>query len=169
MLVGAYVRYKIYNGSIRANILVVIGVFLKMISWMCLFMTIALLMYRNPNVEYNLSVSIPIIIGIGLISFIIGIFLSKKAEKVGSIDFKNKVKNDCEFAKKMAKLNEKNKAFYMELNHEYAEYVKSGHEELENTMEKSNRNKINDMIRNIVGFTLLILILGGMFYFIRSL
>ncbi|MBU3107482.1 hypothetical protein [Clostridium gasigenes] len=161
----SYVRYKFYKGSIRANIFSMIGITLQFIFWGCLSMVIALLV--GPTYNEDIQFAIPIITAIGLISFIIGIFMQQQAEKVGIIDFENKIKNNFEFAKKMSKENPDHKMWYMNQNSKYENYVLSGKEALEKSLE--NRNKNSDLWRNIIGLPLFAVTIIGIFYFISKL
>lgn len=158
------VRYKIYEWSKHATILNVLGAILKAFCWICLCSIIMLLIMiptaTNPNYKEDIKVAIPVVLVAGIILSIVGGLLQKKAEKVSSLAFENKVKNDFMFAKKMAKKNPEHKAWYINQNSEYAEYVSSGKEELE-----LDNDEFSNVKKTSVGRLVLATVLASVFIF----
>lgn len=162
------VRYKIYEWSTRATILSVLGGILKGICWICIGSIIILLFgiptATNPTYIADLKVIIPVVLVTGIILATIGGLIQKKAEKISFSDFENKVKNDFEFAKKMAKKNSENKEWYMSQNSEYAEYVLSGRADLD--INEDNINEVKKVnVKHIVLAVIItiVFIFGGMY------
>lgn len=141
------VRYKIYEWSTRATILNVLGAILKAFCWICMCSIITLLIMiptaTNSNYKEDIQFVIPIILVAGVILAIVGGLMQIKAEKVSAVAFEDKVKNDFQFAKKMAKKNPENKEWYINQNSEYAEYVSFGKEALEANDEASDVKKVS--------------------------
>lgn len=158
------VRYKIYEWSTRATILSVLGAILKAFCWICICSIVILLFMiptaTNPNYIEDIKVAIPVALVAGIILAAIGGLMQKKAKKISSFDFENKVKNDFEFAKKMAKKNSENKEWYMNQNSEYAEYVLSGRADLD-----TNEDNINEVKKVSAGRLVLAAILAIVFIF----
>ena len=167
------VCYKSYKGSVRANILSLLGGVFKGFLYICLATAImslgAIPTAINPNYSEHIKIFIPVVIIIGLIFFIIGGLMQKRAEKVGKIDFKNKIKNDFEFTKIMVKEDPHRKEWYMSQNQEYANYVLSGKEKLEQTLENLGQDKATNIWRNVIGICLLIVFFVGGFYLLSRL
>ncbi|WML32704.1 hypothetical protein [Clostridium sp. OS1-26] len=67
--------------------------------------------------------------------------------------------------KKAVKEDPHRKEWYMSQNSEYANYVLSGKEDSEKTLENLGRDKIKNIWRNVIGISLLIVFLGGAFIF----
>lgn len=158
------VRYKIYEWSTRATILSVLGSILKAFCWICIC-SIAILLFiiptaKNPNYMEDIKICIPVVLVAGIILAIIGGLMQKKAEKISPFDFVNKVKNDFEFAKKMAKKNSENKDWYMNQNPQYSEYVLSGQADLD-----TNEDNIDGVKKVSAGRLVLAAILAIVFIF----
>lgn len=162
------VRYKIYEWSTRATILNVLGAILKGFCWVCMCSIIMLLIgiptAANPNYINDIKYAIPVVLVAGIILAVIGGSLQKKAEKISDFDFENKVKNDFEFAKKMARKNTENKDWYMEKNSVYAEYVLSGKEELDANNNVYDEVKKVSPLRLVLASILAIVFIFGGFY-----
>ncbi len=162
------VRYKIYDWSIRATILSVLGAILKAFCWICIC-SIAMLIIMiptatNPNYGQDIKFAIPVALVSGIVLAIIGGLLQMKAEKLGDSDFKNKIKSDFQFAKKMAKKNPENKELYIRQNSEYAEYVLSGKESSEGENDDSSEiKKVSPLRLALAGVLVAIFIFGGMY------
>ncbi|NFH69652.1 DUF3829 domain-containing protein [Clostridium botulinum] len=119
------IRYKIYKGSVRANVLSVLGAMLKAVG--AVFIIGILASFFINTSSNNLKASDAIIFGvISLICFGVGTFLSKKADKFGLIDFDKKIREDINFAIKMGNENPESRELYIELNPKYKEQIHLG-------------------------------------------
>lgn len=162
------VRYKIYEWSTRATILSVLGAILKAFCWICICSIIVLLVMiptaTNPNYVKDIKVAIPVALAAGIALATIGGLMQKKAEKISSYEFESKVKNDFEFAKKMAKKNSENKEWYMKQNPEYAEYVLSGQADSDTNEDNiSGVKKVSPGRLVLAAILAIVFIFGGMY------
>jgi hypothetical protein len=161
------VRYKIYDWSTQATILNVLGAILKAFCWICMCSIVMLLIMSstaaNPNYKDDLKFVIPIVFVVGIILAIAGGLMQKKAEKVSAIAFEDKVKNDLQFVKKMARKNPENKEWYINQNSEYAEYVSSGKEASEENDEVSDVKKVSPLRLALAAIMAIVFIYGGMY------
>jgi hypothetical protein len=161
------VRYKIYDWSTQATILNVLGAILKAFCWICMCSIVMLLIMSstaaNPNYKDDLKFVIPIVFVVGIILAIVGGLMQKKAEKVSAIAFEDKVKNDLQFVKKMARKNPENKEWYINQNSEYAEYVSSGKEASEENDEVSDVKKVSPLRLALAAIMAIVFIYGGMY------
>lgn len=161
------VRYKIYEWSIRATILNVLGAILKAFCWICMCSIIILLVMIptaiNPNYKEDIKVAIPVAFVAGIALAIAGGLLQKKAERISARAFEDKVKSNFKLAKKMAKKNPENKEWYINKNSEYAEYVLSGKEVLEVDDESNNGKKVSPLRLVLATIMAIVFIFGGMY------
>lgn len=164
----ASARYKFYEWSRRATILSALGAVLKSVCWVFISSIVVLLFEiftaTNPTYAADLKIFIPVVLVIGIIFAVIGGLVQKKAEKVSLSAFENKVKNDFEFAKKMAKKDLENKEWYMSQNPEYAEYVLSGRADLDTDEDNINEvKKVNVRQLILTAIIAIVFIFGGMY------
>lgn len=161
------VRYKIYEWSTWGTILSVLGAILKAFCWICMCSIVILLVMiptaTNPNYKEDIQFFIPIVLVLGVILAIAGGIMQKKAEKISDVAFEEKVKNDFQFTKKMAKKNPANKDWYINKNSEYAEYVLSGKETLEIDDDSRNTKKLSPLGLLLTTVVVFILIFGGFY------
>ncbi|OSA88884.1 UNVERIFIED_ORG: hypothetical protein B2H93_17090 [Clostridium botulinum] len=119
------IRYKIYKGSVRANVLSVLGAMLKAVG--AVFIIGILGSFFIETSSNNLKVSDIILFGvISLFCFGFGMLLAKKADKFGIIDFDKKNREDLKFAIEMGNENPESIDLYMELNSQYKEQIQLG-------------------------------------------
>jgi hypothetical protein len=160
------VRYQIYEWSTRATILSVVGAILKAFCWICIC-SIAILLFMiptaaNPNYIEDIKVFIPVVLVIGIIFAVIGGLMQKKAEEISSFEYANKIKNNFDFAKKMAKKNPEDKEWFMSQNPEYAEYVLSGQADLD-VNEDNEVRKVSPGSLVLAAIMTTVFIFGGMY------
>ena len=163
MIIGQ-VHYKLYEWSKKANALSIIGAILKGISIVCIFSIIALLLgipsATNPDYQDILKKAIPVLIISGIILFILGISLSKKADKIALYDLEEKAKTDLNFARKMAHKYPENKEWYMSLNSEYEQLVNLGNYEDLDYNEKPKMTPARFILTVILAF---LFVFGGFY------
>lgn len=128
------ISYKIYSGSTRATVLSVLSGIFKAIALTFFIGSIGVFFIDSASSNMEFSDKI-IFIVVTIVCFILGLFLSKKAEQLGTIDFEKKIKKDLKFAISMGKQNPENVELYMQLNSEYNEYMQSRGFNIQNFVE----------------------------------
>lgn len=166
----AKATYRVYDWSKKATALSMLGGLLKAIGMICICSIIVLIISipsaANPSYTSDLKFIIPILIAAIVVLFVSGSIFSKKSEKTALSDLESKVRADFKFARKIAHKYPENKEWCMDLNPQYAEFVKSGRDETEEFIEDDAR-KVTPL-RLLLSAILAAILVCGLMYFLQS-